>query len=263
MLLSVITVCYNSEHFIERTILSVIALKRAMKDVEYIIVDGDSTDRTIGVVSKYKEYIDRIISEPDKGIYDAMNKGVGFASGEWICFMNSGDMFYKPEALADLHSVFQQAVNKLVVYGNWIMDFGKDKVPMKAEPIKLLQYRMVFNHQASFVKTAELRLHPFDLQYRIVADFNFFYHLYRTKGSCVFYHTKRIIALCDATSSTSFNNMFKIDLEHHKITSDNKTLHWRIAGAKIWLKRLLGKITGNENIRLNPFWKEMTFKNKR
>lgn len=119
---------------------------------------------------------------------------------------------------------------------------------------------MPFNHQASFVKAEEIRSHPFDLQYRIVADFDFFYHLYRAKGAECFHYEDMVVALCDATDSTSFNNMFQIDVEHHKVTSDHKTLHWRIEGAKIWIKRLLGRITGNENIRLNPFWKQMTFK---
>lgn len=89
--ISIITICYNVESSIERTILSVV--NQTFKDYEYIIVDGASKDNTLEVVNKYKEKIDIIISEPDRGVYDAMNKGIKMASGEWLIMMNAGDYF--------------------------------------------------------------------------------------------------------------------------------------------------------------------------
>lgn len=259
MLLSVITVCYNSEQFIEKTVESVLQLKSVLHDMEYIIVDGNSKDATLVKLDKYKSQIDKIVSEPDKGIYDAMNKGVAMAKGDWICFMNSGDTFYNPQELQSLAHILATNLEKIVVYGNWIMDFGSKTVKKSAALIERMEKEMPFNHQASFARTSELRKHPFNLQYKIVADFDFFYHIYRSLGKKAFAYADLTIALCDATDSTSFNNMFAIDVEHHKVTADHKNLHWHVEGFKILLKRILGKITGNKNVRLNPFWKLKEF----
>ncbi len=103
---SIITICYNAEEEIERTMKSV--LEQTLKDYEYIIVDGASRDKTMDVISSVLKLYDtskvKVISEPDKGIYDAMNKGVNLASGEWICMMNSGDIFNNEKVLSDVFS---------------------------------------------------------------------------------------------------------------------------------------------------------------
>ena len=95
--ISVITVVYNSVKSIEQTIESV--LEQDYPNLEYIIIDGGSTDGTIQLIKKYENRISLFLSEPDNGIYDAMNKGVSRAHGEWINFMNSGDCFHKSEVL--------------------------------------------------------------------------------------------------------------------------------------------------------------------
>ena len=93
MKLSVITVVYNGEKTIERTIKSVIEQKNT--DIEYIIIDGSSTDKTMECVKKYTSHIAKIVSEPDRGIYDAMNKGSRLATGDIIAFLNSDDWYEK------------------------------------------------------------------------------------------------------------------------------------------------------------------------
>jgi glycosyltransferase involved in cell wall biosynthesis len=91
-LISIITVVLNAEQYIENTIQSVI--NQSYDNIEYIIIDGGSTDKTLSIIKKYDKYIDFWISEPDNGIYDAMNKGVSFARGEWIYFINADDILY-------------------------------------------------------------------------------------------------------------------------------------------------------------------------
>lgn len=88
---TVITVCYNSEKTIQRTLQSI--KDQTYKNIEYIIIDGSSTDKTLEIISNYKDIIDVLISEPDNGIYDAMNKGIRLATGNYIGFINSDDYY--------------------------------------------------------------------------------------------------------------------------------------------------------------------------
>ena len=90
--LTIITIVYNNVRDVERTINSV--LNQTYQNIEYIIIDGQSTDGTLAVIEKYRSKISKIISERDKGIYDAMNKGLAMATGDYVLFMNSGDELY-------------------------------------------------------------------------------------------------------------------------------------------------------------------------
>jgi glycosyltransferase involved in cell wall biosynthesis len=114
--ISIITVVYNCEAFIENTILSVIQQK--FLDMEYIIVDGGSTDGTLEIIKKYNNKIDYWISEPDNGIYGAMNKGIDLARGEWLNFMNSGDVFVYDNVLS---KTFSQNISNNIdfIYSDW------------------------------------------------------------------------------------------------------------------------------------------------
>lgn len=117
MVVSIITVCFNSAETIEETIRSV--LSQDYKEIEYIIVDGSSTDRTLDTINKYKEYIAKVVSEPDHGIYDAMNKGIKLSTGDVIAVLNSDDM-YADQTTVGRMVKFLQANDFDAVYGDLI-----------------------------------------------------------------------------------------------------------------------------------------------
>ena len=107
MKISVITVCYNAEQEIKRTVDSVLC--QDFEDMEYIVVDGGSSDDTVAIAKNALELCkgtkSKIISEPDRGIYDAMNKGIKYSSGEWVCMMNAGDMFASNDVLSTIFNM--------------------------------------------------------------------------------------------------------------------------------------------------------------
>ncbi|WP_018618283.1 glycosyltransferase family 2 protein [Spirosoma luteum] len=105
--LSIITITYNAERFLERTIQSVIGQQAT--DYEYIVIDGGSTDGTLDIIERYKEYITSWISEPDRGLYDAMNKGLHRARGEYVWFMNAGDTVHDSQTLANLLTITNES----------------------------------------------------------------------------------------------------------------------------------------------------------
>lgn len=119
--ITVVTVVYNDKENIERTIQSV--LNQTYKDIEYLVVDGKSTDGTLDIIKKYTNQISRIISETDKGIYDAMNKAIDLANSEWIIFMNSGDVFTDNNTLTN---VFADNIpeNTSFIYSDFSVDYG-------------------------------------------------------------------------------------------------------------------------------------------
>lgn len=121
--ISIITVCYNAEKEIERTIKSVVS--QTYTDKEYVIIDGASKDGTLNIINKYKDNIQKVVSEPDKGIYDAMNKGIKAATGEWIIMMNAGDVFASDTVLEEIFST-QIPEDKSFLYSDVLMHQGKN-----------------------------------------------------------------------------------------------------------------------------------------
>lgn len=129
LLISVVTVSYNAVTTIEQTILSVI--NQTYPHIEYIIIDGGSTDGTVDVIKKYADKITYWVSEPDKGIYDAMNKGVREAKGKYITFLNAGDFYYNQDSLLQLIQKGEIDNDPDVIYGYQIHSFNYGKFVRK------------------------------------------------------------------------------------------------------------------------------------
>lgn len=170
MEISVITICYNAAEVLEATIQSV--LQQTYPSLQYIIVDGQSTDTTSNILAQYQNSNIKIISEKDKGIYDAMNKGWRNATGEYIIFMNAGDVFTHQDVLLDLSREFSDTD---IVYGDWKVKYNWGKVDRKAESLIHIKSHLPFSHQASLVRKSVLEKYAgFDLQYKICADYDLF-----------------------------------------------------------------------------------------
>lgn len=172
MKISVITVSYNAYYCIEKTIKSVICQR--YDDFEYIIVDGCSTDGTIDVIKKYQSKITRWISEPDNGIYNAMNKAVLMAKGEYCIFMNAGDMFANPLVLKQVSLFLDDGFD--VLTGSEISTKkGKaiDYVKPIARVTKEHFYVTSISHQSSFIKRTLLLEYPYDENLKLVSDWKF------------------------------------------------------------------------------------------
>jgi len=168
--LSVITVVFNNVKDIERTILSVI--NQTYDNIEYIIVDGGSTDGTVDIINKYQHSISKWISEPDNGIYNAMNKGLKMASGDYVLYMNSGDEIYD---FNTVKTVFATEPNADIYYGetkmfneNWeSLGTRRHQVP-ESFTWKSFKYGMSISHQAIYIKKAITE--PYDEYYKLSSD---------------------------------------------------------------------------------------------
>ena len=161
-LITVVTVVFNGEATLEHTIQSVV--NQTYDNVEYIVVDGNSTDRTLDIIKKYEDKIDYWQSEPDKGIYDAMNKGIELANGDWINFMNSGDSFYNTEVISNIVKLFSPGNS---YFGDYF-DLSQKKILKQNKQKDVLLSNI--NHQTIFYYLNLLKANKFNLSYKILSD---------------------------------------------------------------------------------------------
>ncbi|MCU0847494.1 MAG: glycosyltransferase [Spirochaetes bacterium] len=170
-LVTVITAVYNGAKTIDATIRSVAG--QTYGNIEYIVIDGGSTDCTLDVIRKNEDRIDLWISEPDRGVYDAMNKGIALASGEWLNFMNSDDRFIDKGAVA---RAFRKKTDGTdILYGDTGLVGEDGSVRIKKDPtLERIWDAVFFTHQSSFVRTDIYRSHGYDLRYRYTSDYEFF-----------------------------------------------------------------------------------------
>lgn len=164
-LISIVTVVYNGEKYLEQTIKSVV--EQSYDNVEYILIDGGSSDRSLEIIKKYEHCIDYIISEKDDGIYDAMNKGIGLASGQWINFLGSDDILYNV-----LYKVAKKLdLKKDAIYGDVYMPSRHILYCGKFTKLKLLFNNIC--HQSIFYNKKIFTKRNYNLRYKILADYVF------------------------------------------------------------------------------------------
>ena len=174
---SIITVTYNAGKVLEDTIQSVVF--QTYRNVEYIIVDGGSTDNTLDIVKRYHDRISIVVSEPDKGLYDAMNKGIRLATGDYLCFLNAGDELHENETLQRMVHTLKGKELPDVIYGETaIVDEEGHFLHMRrlqAPDVlhwKSFKQGMLVCHQAFFARRELASDTLYDLRYRFSADFD-------------------------------------------------------------------------------------------
>lgn len=180
MLISIVTVCFNAEKTIQATMESVCAQKHC--DFEYLIVDGKSTDNTVDIINHISEKIEnnriqfKLISEKDTGIYNAMNKAIDIAKGDWILYMNSGDRFCSNEVLEEIAE--KLTFDYDFIYGNAIYCDKDKSYIVKGKDITYIRKSMPFCHQAIFAQKKILKRYRFNEKYKICADYDLFCRAY-------------------------------------------------------------------------------------
>lgn len=210
MKLSVVTINYNNRDGLRKTIESVV--NQTFKDFEYIIIDGGSTDGSVDVIKEYKDKIDYWISEPDKGIYNALNKGVAVAKGEYCNFMNSGDSFYSHTTLEE---VFNNKPSSDLLCG--ITHSDKVKLPPRE-----ITFDFLFNgcicHQCAFIRTSLMKKYGYDENYKIVSDRKFFVQAL-ILDNCSYQALNVDVVKYDITGFSAVNPVLSI-LEYDKVLEE-------------------------------------------
>lgn len=223
---SVITVCYNAEATIEDTIQSVIS--QTYHHVEYIIVDGASKDRTMDIVNRYREHIAIVVSERDKGLYDAMNKGIGLATGDYLCFLNAGDSFHEDDTLQQMvHSIHTPQLPDVLYGETELVDHEGHFLRMRRlsapEVLTWKSFRqgMLVCHQAFFPRRDLVM--PYDLRYRFSADFDWCIKIMRKSKVLHNTHLTLIDYLAEGMTTrnhkASLKERFRIMTRHYGWTS--------------------------------------------
>ena len=239
---SIVTIVRNSVLEFEQTIRSV--LSQNYPDIECIVIDGVSTDGTLEAIRTHTEHIAYWISEPDKGIYDAMNKGLSKASGEWVNFMNAGDVFCNTQTLSKIFSRdFQDAD---VIYGDSIACYPSFKAYRKASSPEGLWKGMVCCHQAMFFRTDVIKPEGYKPEYYFSADYELILRLFHARKK--FRYVPETFAVFNTRGISNLNmhksarSNFEILCSYRTLTLKEKQFHRRsiyLSRFTEWVYRLM------------------------
>ena len=213
---TIITINFNNSAELRQTIESVVG--QTLKDIEYIVIDGGSTDGSVEVIKDYADHIDYWISEPDNGVYNAMNKGLAKAHGEYVNFMNSGDTFFSPSVLEE---VDRQIGDADILFGNVCnratgVRYGGIKAG--SEVTFLTLKKEILCHQATFYRRDIFNRHPYDESLRLIADWKVNVQAIVT-DNCKVKVVDTMIARYDLTGMSSTQSQLHAE-ERHRVMSE-------------------------------------------
>jgi glycosyltransferase involved in cell wall biosynthesis len=210
--LSIITINYNNSIGLERTIQSIIP--QNFKDFEYLVIDGNSTDDSLEVIQKNKTAIHFSISEPDTGIYNAMNKGIKASKGAYLLFLNSGDVFNGATALADFIS--HKDFGGDIIYGDYKYEVGEKTFPDKLSPLFFI--RTSLPHQSTFFKREVFEeMGLYEEHYTIVSDRAFYIKCFLS-NQFIFKHVPYSLSIYDQ------NGVSNSSAHTEKQATENETM---------------------------------------
>lgn len=207
---TIVTVSYNAENDIEKTMRSV--CEQSYKNIEYLIIDGKSKDKTLHIVNKLiEEYKNgtisfQIVSEKDNGIYDAMNKGIKIASGKWILFLNAGDYFFNHEIISD---IFSQDYDDNItgIYGDTLRYSGEYQKRVNGKSLNYIEKEipLPFCHQSIFVSSNLMKDNLFNTCYKYAADYDFFVKCFLL--GCHFEYIPKVISCYSMGGASEINTI--------------------------------------------------------
>lgn len=198
--ISIVTVVKNDCAGIEKTILSV--LNQSYNNIQYIIIDGKSDDGTYELINKYATQIEKIVSEYDYGIYDAMNRSLFFVDGDWVLFLNSSDFFYDENVVTNFCKFIISNPDVDIVRGRGLYKYKNDKLELKIPRSNFHSWRgLPHSHQCQFSKSGLAKAFPFDTNYTYSADYDFYLKMIN-QGAHIG-TLDIIISVCDYTSGFS------------------------------------------------------------
>ena len=217
MKISIITVSYNSEATIETTFQSV--ANQSYQNIEYIVVDGGSTDGTLDLVKKYNKHISKWVSEPDKGLYDAMNKGIAMATGDVIGLINSDDLFCDNNALEKVANVFRKQPNLDSVYADlyYVSQQNTDKIVRHWVTGSQKKFKNGWHpaHPTFYIKKEVYNKYgEFDLTYKLAADFEIMLRFLEKFNISTTYLKEPLVKMrLGGETNKSLNNILKQNAE--------------------------------------------------
>jgi glycosyltransferase involved in cell wall biosynthesis len=246
-LVSIVTVVFNGEKHLESTIKSVI--DQSYNNIEYIIIDGGSSDRTLDIIKSYENYIDYWVSEPDTGIYDAMNKGIQVSQGELIGIINSDD-WYAQKAIENVISVYRTTVgnHKNLLISGGICKFNEDSQTKwhiyrdRKYVDSKIYWTMPVSHPATFIsKKLYNTVGLFDSKFKISGDYDLIFRAYHSAETKFIFIDKSLAYMRDGGVSNQFKHILTRGREHFEIKRQNMPLIFNLVITFFWLSIEIAK----------------------
>lgn len=250
--LSIITVCYNARDTLQKTLENV--LQQTFVHFEYLVIDGGSNDDTLSLLKQFSRQFSaaqipfQYVSEPDHGIYDAMNKGTRIAKGNWLLFLNAGDLLANPHIL---ERIFTEPSGGSVIYGDTLCTYQGHQRLYPALPLEHITREMAFCHQSAFIRRPLLLEQPYDTSYKICADHHFFLSMYLKD---IIFDYRPVPVSIYEIAGYSDRNKLDAHREQHRMQRELQVFHptpfWLLRECIFYVKQLVKSIGGQKIIDL-------------